>query len=86
MNKIIISIAAAAATAFTASADTSAWRVAEHIDPLDDTVTKSAQAMSGRNAVLAINCRAGELFAYLQVGISRHGLPRHTRGAVAGRR
>lgn len=69
MNKIIISLAAAAITTFTACADTSAWRLAERIDPLDDTVTKSAQIMSGRNAVLAINCRAEHLFVYLQVGL-----------------
>ncbi len=69
MKKIITVTASAAAIALSAYADTSAWTVVDHVDPLDDTVTKSAQVMSGQTAVLAINCRATELFIYLQVGL-----------------
>jgi len=69
MKKISALTAAIAATAFTACADTSAWTVTDIVDPLDDTVTKSARVISGRTAALAINCRPDGLLVYLQVGL-----------------
>lgn len=69
MRKISSLIAAALVTACSASAESSAWKLVQNVDPLDDAVSKSARVFAGRHAGLAVTCNRGNLFVYLKANV-----------------